>query len=188
MSTSRPPTIRYVLLAMLSVRPSTGQELAERMRATVSHFWSAPHSQIYPQLAALAADGLVEFEVESAGEMRPRKRYRPTAAGSKQLRVWLTEPPAAAPVRDELMVRAYATAFADRDRAARMYAQLAQEADDAVLEFEEIERQLIADEPTAHADPADVWFGSWATLRAGLESRRAHARWCRWMAERLDEA
>ncbi|NHN56279.1 PadR family transcriptional regulator [Calidifontibacter sp. DB0510] len=181
------PTVRFVLLALLGREPATGQELAQRLRDPVGFFWSAPHSQIYPQLAALVTDGLVRFDVESAGAIRPRKRYRLTPKGRRELRRWLASTPDRQPPRDEVMVRAYAVSLADRSRATRLYAELAARAEARIGEYESLEAQLRADHGVAVEDPSYPAFGNWSVLQAGLLAERARVQWCHWMVGRLTD-
>src|SRR3954453_19280107 len=56
------PTVAYSLLCQLAKESLTGYELSRRMRGGVSNYWSAPHSQIYPQLGKLVAAGWVTYE------------------------------------------------------------------------------------------------------------------------------
>src|SRR5690606_24488121 len=52
-------TLGFALLSLLTRGPATGYDLAQRMKAPIGHFWTAKHSQIYPELARLAEAGHV---------------------------------------------------------------------------------------------------------------------------------
>ncbi len=52
----------YAILGLLAREALSGYDLSSRMRAPVGYFWEARHSQIYPELARLAADGKVQVE------------------------------------------------------------------------------------------------------------------------------
>jgi DNA-binding PadR family transcriptional regulator len=83
--------LRYALIGLLASRPSTGYELTKRFAASMAHVWPAGHSQIYPELARLVADGLIEQTGEGP---RKSKTYAATADGVTALRGWMrtTEP------------------------------------------------------------------------------------------------
>jgi DNA-binding PadR family transcriptional regulator len=84
-------SLRYALVGLLASQPSSGYELTKRFAVSMAHVWPAGHSQIYPELARLVADGLIEQTEEGA---RGRKTYAATPAGVAELREWMrsTEP------------------------------------------------------------------------------------------------
>ncbi len=82
-------TLGHTLLGLVASHPSTGYDLARQLRRPVGYFWSAGHSQIYPELARLERDGLVRHTVVDGAGPRETKRYRVTAAGRRTLRAWL---------------------------------------------------------------------------------------------------
>jgi PadR family transcriptional regulator, regulatory protein AphA len=83
--------LRYALIGLLAWRPSSGYELTKRFAVSMAHVWPVSHSQIYPELARLVADGLIEQTEEGP---RGRKTYAATPAGVAALREWMrsTEP------------------------------------------------------------------------------------------------
>ena len=97
---SAPSTLGHAILGLLARRPSTGYELARRLDRPVGWFWTARHSQIYPELARLTADGLVRYAESDGRGPRRNKRYRITAAGTRALRAWVLAPHEPQPVRD----------------------------------------------------------------------------------------
>jgi DNA-binding PadR family transcriptional regulator len=88
-------SLRHAVLGLLSLQPSTGYELTQRFDRSLRNAWHASHSQIYPELAKLEAEGLVEVVAEGA---RRSKTWGATAAGRAELRRWMTE---AEPVRTQ---------------------------------------------------------------------------------------
>jgi DNA-binding PadR family transcriptional regulator len=81
-------SLRHAVLGLLAVQPSTGYELTQRFDVSLAHAWHASHSQVYPQLATLEREGLVE--VLSEGPRRSRT-WGVTEAGRAALRDWLVE-------------------------------------------------------------------------------------------------
>ena len=90
-------TLGYALLALLAREPLTGYDLAQRMRHSTDFFWTARHSQIYPELARMEAAGLLIHEVIRQRERPDKKRYTMTEAGYAALRAWLIQPVGVAP-------------------------------------------------------------------------------------------
>lgn len=81
-------SLRHAVLGLLAVHPATGYELTQRFDQSLAHSWHASHSQVYPQLAQLEGDGLVE--VIGEGPRRSRT-WGITGAGREELRHWLVE-------------------------------------------------------------------------------------------------
>ena len=103
----------YAILALLARQPSTGYELSARASRPLGYFWSARHSQIYPELRKLLAQGLVRFTARPGPGPRAKKVYSVTEAGLAALREWVIQPPEPAPSRDDLVLKAYAAWTAD---------------------------------------------------------------------------
>jgi PadR family transcriptional regulator, regulatory protein AphA len=84
------PTSYLVLGLLRSVGPSTPYELEQWVDASLGHFWSFPHSQLYAEPSRLAAAGLVHESREASG--RRRRTLTVTDAGRRALEEWLAEP------------------------------------------------------------------------------------------------
>jgi DNA-binding PadR family transcriptional regulator len=80
----------YIILGLLRHGPGTPYDLKNRAAATVGHFWSVQHAQLYTETAKLAADGLLTEKRESEG--RRRKTYAITESGRRALADWLATP------------------------------------------------------------------------------------------------
>ena len=59
--------LKYALLGSLADQPRTGYELLKHFEQSLAYAWPASHSQIYPELARLLEDGLIE-QTESGRE------------------------------------------------------------------------------------------------------------------------
>ena len=85
-------TLGFALLGLLAREPLSGYDLAQRLRGRIGFFWQARHSQIYPELARLVADGAVEFAVVTQQQRPDKKVYLITNTGRAALRVWVIAP------------------------------------------------------------------------------------------------
>ena len=81
-------SLRHAVLGLLGQQPGSGYELTQWFDRSLSHAWHASHSQIYPELAKLEAEGFAEVVEEGA---RRSKTYAVTDAGKDELRRWLLE-------------------------------------------------------------------------------------------------
>lgn len=127
-------SLRHGLLDLLAGRPMSGYDLSRFFEVSMGNVWPAQHSQIYPELAKLLADGLIEQTGEGP---RGRRIYETTPAGVEALRAWLRETEPDYSVRFEAMLRIFclwvlpeeeALAHLERDRAeyVRHLAQITQ--------------------------------------------------------------
>jgi PadR family transcriptional regulator AphA len=81
-------TTSYIVLGLLSFAgEATPYELKQMVSATVGHFWSLPHSQLYAEPTRLARAGYVTEQQEPDG--RRRKLYTLTDRGRTAFEQWL---------------------------------------------------------------------------------------------------
>jgi DNA-binding PadR family transcriptional regulator len=84
-----PPS--YIVLGLLATAAeATPYDLKNAVAASVGHFWSVQHAQIYAETARLAEAGLLSERREELG--RRRRFYALTEAGFDALEEWLAEP------------------------------------------------------------------------------------------------
>lgn len=81
-------TLRYAILGLLNRKAMTGYDLSKEFQTSLAEFWHAKHSQIYPELKALAEDGLITFQTEITGTVLEKKVYSITQAGKAEFLQW----------------------------------------------------------------------------------------------------
>ena len=74
-------TLKYAILGLLMRSPVTGYDIAKEFGDGLGCFWSAKHSQIYPELKRLTDDGLIQFRTVIQGERMEKKLYEITDKG-----------------------------------------------------------------------------------------------------------
>src|SRR4051795_10802555 len=99
-------SLRHAMLGLLAVEPATGYELTRKFDKSISNAWHASHSQIYPELARLEDEGMVEVVAEGA---RNSKTWALTDAGREELRRWLVEVEPSRQQRNESALRSFLT-------------------------------------------------------------------------------
>lgn len=68
--------LKYAILGLLDKGSLSGYDMTSYFKAEIGQFWSAKHSQIYPELKKLTDEGFIEFETVIQGA-KLEKRYIP---------------------------------------------------------------------------------------------------------------
>ena len=114
-------SLRHALLGALADEPRTGYSLLKHFHASLASVWPASHSQIYPELARLRAEGLIR---QASTGPRGSKIYELTDKGLFEVRRWLREEDPDHSVRNEAALRIFflwllepreAAAYLDRE-------------------------------------------------------------------------
>lgn len=175
-----PTTLGHALLGLLVREPLTGYDLAARMRTPIGYFWTAGHSQIYPELQRLAEDGLVASEVIDGPGPRPTRRHHITEAGRTALRSWITSPIDLEPSRSEFLLRVYCLWLVEPAPGSTLVSEYRAKHVARLAQYEREHADLLP-EP-ASGTPG---FASYATLRAGISYERHVVGYCDWLLEEL---
>lgn len=153
------------LLGLLRDGPRSGYSLAQAAAEALGDFWTVTRSQVYRELAAMAADGLVQAEQAGARDRRP---YRLTDAGHAAFVTWLHDDPGPDTVRIPLLLR---LAFLDALDPAHLVGLAATQREAHARQlghYREVEAAALA----AGASP-----GSLVTLRFGIRYETAVLAW-----------
>jgi DNA-binding PadR family transcriptional regulator len=146
--------LRYALLGALADRPRTGYELLKHFEQSLAYAWPASHSQIYPELARLLANGLIE---QTGSGARNSKTYAVTDTGLAEIRRWLRDTTPDRRVRSDAALRTFFLWLLEPEVASK---QLERERDYWRGVLDEFLR--IREEPTGHNKKA-------RTFRIALE-------------------
>lgn len=180
-----PSGLGCALLGLLARGDQTGYELSRRMRRPVGFFWTATHSQIYPELARLGEAGLVAYDVVDGAGPRETKRYRITAAGRAALIEWLQVPTTRPPVRSVDTLRAYSLWLLDVEDAISVAGAIRR---GYLEELRILEGELAeVDQSPDALDPTKANFGNRLAVEAGVRAARSGLEWSDWMIERLQD-
>jgi PadR family transcriptional regulator, regulatory protein AphA len=96
-------SLRNALLGLLAASPRSGYELTKAFDDYLQGVWAANHSQVYPELAKLEAEGCIRVAAEGP---RRRKTYAITPKGMKSVRAWLCDTEPDRDTRNEAIMRA----------------------------------------------------------------------------------
>lgn len=169
-------SLRFALLGLLARESLTGYDLTKRFDTTIGFFWSAKHSQIYPELANLTKEGLVTFEVVAQTSKPNKKVYTITDAGREALIEWVAEPREKRTVKDPLMMRIWALGVVPPEQALPQLREALEEYEQRAAILEEMEREAQQNDAFALA-PGNPWVGPGLALRFGQTSARCYRDW-----------
>ena len=97
-------SLRHALLGALADCPRTGYGLLKHFEQSLAYAWPASHSQIYPELARLRDEGLIE---ETETGPRNSRTYALTEAGLEEVRRWLRETTPERRIRSDAALRTF---------------------------------------------------------------------------------
>ena len=101
-------TLKYSILGLLMQAPTTGYDISKAFGGELGCFWSAKHSQIYPELKRLVEEGLVQYSTVIQGEKLEKKLYEITDEGKADFLQWLEQDPPLDPTpKDVFRLRSY---------------------------------------------------------------------------------
>ena len=113
----------------------TGYELAQFFDQSAAWVWSAPHSNIYPELRRLEGEGLLSSSTEIRGEKLERRLYEITDEGVTDLLNWAVSDPSPSYLRDPLFVRVGFLDLADPIAARSMLSSFIEQQKDLITHW-----------------------------------------------------
>lgn len=159
--------------------PHSGYDIKKKFEQSLRNFWRAELSQIYPLLQKMDDDGLLSSK-ESPSEIGPPRRvYKRTAKGRKELVSWLSGGPNVGTERVGYLAQVYFLSDLKDDI--------------AVMEFMKELRGYMADWLDTLVSTENTWkehnsrypdelpdadFYPQLTLRMGLMKVQANLEWC----------
>jgi DNA-binding PadR family transcriptional regulator len=125
----------------------TGWDLVATAQQRIGDFWSLTQSQVYRELASMAADGLIE-----AGERGPRDRrpYLITDAGRAAFSQWLSRNPEDENIRFPLLLTVVFGRYLPEDRLAEIVAAHRKLHADRLAEYQTAREQVAGEAVDAY--------------------------------------
>lgn len=170
-------SLRYALLGLLAEEPASGYDLTRKFERNLRRYaWHAQHSQIYPELNRLAAEGLATVIEEGP---RGRRTYAITDVGRIELRRWVLEPDDEPVVRNEHTLKLFLLSTLDPEDARKV---LRHQAEGSRQVYEQLRAAIDqADQP---GRPVMSLFAA----ELGARYFQTLHEWALWALDRLDTA
>lgn len=166
-------TLKFAILGLLNRRPMTGYDIGKEFNFQLAEFWSAKHSQIYPELKKLVDEGLIIFDIEISGDVLEKKLYSITEKGKKEFLTWLAkDQPMEATPKNIFRLRMYFSNNLDiSTRITLLEHQLEQHNDRLEFLYSQIERY--ASVPPINSDD----FGDYIVLESAIIREKGSIEW-----------
>jgi DNA-binding PadR family transcriptional regulator len=165
---SRSAQTETAVLGALSVEPMTGYAVRAAITDTLGQFWRESFGQIYPTLARLEGEGLVDRGEHGS---TPGVTFRITEAGLSRLVELLREPAVAVPPRNGLLLRLFFGRLLGPSLCRMLVAEVFEAATQSLAHFEQLRLENAADAANPNAP---YWL---ITIAAGEHGARAQRDW-----------
>lgn len=168
-------SLKHALLGFLNYGPHTGYELKKVFDVSVSHFWNAELSQIYPTLKAMEHEGLVEMNVELQKDRPNRKVYSITEDGRRELLDWLAKPAEPDQIREALLIKVWFGSSLRKDQIISVLEKRAAELRERLAAY--AAASGFVREYTARTEMQSEALFWQLTMDAGVKHSQAHLEW-----------
>lgn len=167
--------------------PHSGYDLKKAFNQSLKNFWNAELSQIYPQLQKLEKDGLLTSKQVASTNGPPRRVYRRSDKGRRELLSWLLDGPNVGEERISYLAQVFFLSQLNDPAEAIAFMQELRDHMAAWLEsLQEVERRWAAEDPRYPDNLPDGPFYQQLTLALGLKKVKCNVEWCDECIARLE--
>ena len=164
--------IDMVILGLLSHEDLTGYDIKKRIDQAVSFFWKGSFGSIYPALAVLEKQGLVQKLESAPSGGREKIRYHITDTGITFLKSWLNDTRASNELKYETLLKLFFNGVEDRSVALRNINAFEKQVTDELAFLRMCRGNL---EKALDSDDHLYYF---LTADFGVEACEAYLKWC----------
>ncbi|WP_458110166.1 PadR family transcriptional regulator [Bacillus zhangzhouensis] len=180
--------LKYAILGLLDQRELTGYDMKKHFEDSLGQFWSAKHSQIYPELKRLTEEGYIEFDIHIQGKKLEKKVYQITEAGKTELHQWLrTKDPIPETTKDEFMLKTFFISSMDKKEAVDLFTHQLLERTKKVDMLEQ-KLNALTEEDTSAELLHSAQFGHYLVLTRAIEREKGYVRWLQKTLELMDSS
>ncbi|MBY8914369.1 PadR family transcriptional regulator [Bacillus sp. YC2] len=180
--------LKYAILGLLRKGELSGYDITSYFKEELGQFWSAKHSQIYPELKKLTDEGFITFRTAIQGTKMEKKMYTLTESGERELAAWMTKKePIPETVKDEFMLKAYFISALTKEEADDLFADQLQKRKLKLADLENSYDELMASSKEAESFTSPD-FGHYLVLTKALERERNYIIWLEHILALIKEA
>jgi len=177
-------TLGFAILGLLARGPLSGYDIALKLRRPIGFYWTAQHSQIYPELRRLSGEGFVTSGEPESG--RRRRVYTITRSGRAELCRWIALPPGRPQPHDEVALKTFSVWMLKPQAAIALYRQVEAAHSLRLVEYQAMLAKVEAQSAGVTVEIDNPTFGTYATLVRGIGYEQGLIAWCQWVISRLN--
>ncbi len=169
--------LKYAILGLLDKGNLSGYDITYRFQEEIGHFWSANHSQIYPELRKLTQEGFIEFETLIQGVKLEKKMYSITDKGRQELHGWLVQSMLIPQtLKDAFMLKAYFFSSMHLEEAKQQFLDQLKKRREKLTYLNERMNVLEKNKDFAPS-PLSPHFGHYLVLTRAIEREQGYILW-----------
>jgi DNA-binding PadR family transcriptional regulator len=166
-------SLKYAILGLIIRNPISGYDIMKEFNEELVNFWSAKHSQIYPELKKLVDEGLVEYTVIITGTVLEKKLYTITEQGKSDFLSWLVQIEPLEPTPKEVFrLRMYYANHIEREHLKEM---IQDQLDQRLQKLNYLKEAM--DEYQEVPDITDTTFGDYIVLDGAILREESSIKW-----------
>ncbi|MBF2063111.1 MAG: PadR family transcriptional regulator [Calothrix sp. C42_A2020_038] len=166
--------ISHAILAALLDSACSGYDLSKKFAGTVGFFWHATQQQIYRELSKLEEEGYIVAEVVKQEGRPDKKVFSVTETGKEYLRRWILEPSEVSPIKDELLVKVFASCVVPKNKIIKELENHRAQHQDKLKAYRAIAEKYFVDPQTL---PLAEKY-RYVTLQQGIRYEVEWLKWC----------
>lgn len=175
---------RYVILGLLQEENLSGYELKKIIDIRMGFFWQESYGQIYPELANMKAEGLIDTadseSLDKAG--REKIKYKITPKGLEVLEHWMEAENEKDTIRSEFLLKLYFSTNQNVTKMRKHLLQFQAQAEQKLFLFGMFEQELRKD-ISLHNNHKQIL----SVLDLGIRQAKLYADWSKEMLESLEQ-
>ena len=169
--------LKYAILGLVDKGNLSGYDITNCFQEEIGHFWSATHSQIYPELRKLTQEGFIQFETLIQGVKLEKKMYSITTIGRQELHQWLVHSMVIPQtLKDAFMLKAYFFSAMNLDEAQQQFSDQLKMRREKLAYLNE-RMNVLKNNNDFNLSPKSQHFGNYLVLTRAIEREQGYILW-----------
>ncbi|WP_418027073.1 PadR family transcriptional regulator [Paenibacillus sp. JJ1722] len=170
-------TLKYAILGLVHKEEMSGYDITSQFKKEIGQFWSAKHSQIYPELKRLTEEELIEYRTSITGAKLEKKLYCITPKGTQELTEWLLSAKELPETeKDEFMLMLYFSAAIPKEENKRLFEDQIIKRKEKLEYLYESKKSLQQLDENLQA-PGSNQFGHYLVLSRAINREESYITW-----------
>ncbi len=179
--------LKFALLSLMIDEERSGYELSQLFDHSVGNFWHARHSQIYPTVKTLEADGLVTSRAVAQSGKPDKVLYAATEHGRNELIDWIEQTSEPTVPKMDFSIRAFNLGLLEPDAAIALLREQRRHHQTRLEQLQTI--PTVMPEPDlGRRAPFNARSGWRYTYELGVRYQQMWIDWCNDIIDRIEHS